>query len=86
MSRAGAMFADLRQLQELFGPDAGRLYHQAAGENAAARAKYDQAMDTYFRANQAAAYDEHKKSEAEWDHFYQIPSDGPPGSTWGHFN
>ena len=50
------MFADLRQLQELFGPDAGRLYHQAAGENAAARAKYDQAMDTYFRANQAAAY------------------------------
>ena len=50
------MFADLRQLQELYGPDAGRLYHQAAGENAAARAKYDQAMDTYFRANQAAAY------------------------------
>ena len=50
------MFADLRQLQELYGPDAGHLYHQAAGENAAARAKYDQAMDTYFRANQAAAY------------------------------
>lgn len=88
------MFADCRALTELrsdlarttclYGQTAAKMFEQAARQNAKAKESYYAAMDTYYKANQAADYDAHVEAQRQWDHFYSIPSDG--GDIWGHLN
>jgi len=42
----------------LYGQTAAALYAKAAGQNAQARQLYNAAADTYYKANDAAAYDD----------------------------
>ena len=43
--------------QTLYGQTAAALYAKAAGQNAQARQLYNASADTYYKANDAAAYD-----------------------------
>ena len=56
--------------QILYGSTAAGLYDQAAKLNAQARTLYLQSSDTYYKANDAAAYDDWVRARAHWDYFY----------------
>jgi hypothetical protein len=56
--------------QQLYGSTAAGLYDQAAKLNAQARTLYLQSSDTYYKANDAAAYDDWVRARAHWDYFY----------------
>ena len=46
------------------------LYAKAAGQNAQARQLYNASADTYYKANDAAAYDDWVRARNHWDYFY----------------
>merc|ERR1711898_30723 len=47
-----------KMFQTLYGQTAAALYAKAAGQNAQARQLYNASADTYYKANDAAAYDD----------------------------
>jgi len=49
---------------------AAALYAKAAGQNAQARQLYNSSADTYYKANDAAAYDDWVRTRNHWDYFY----------------
>jgi len=53
-----------------YGSTAAGLYDEAAKLNAQARTLYRQSSDTYYKANDAAAYDDWVRARAHWDYFY----------------
>merc|ERR1712086_923283 len=53
-----------------YGSAAAGLYDEAAKLNAQARTLYLQSSDTYFKSNDAAAYDDWIRARAHWDYFY----------------
>merc|ERR1711970_396196 len=59
-----------KMFQILYGSTAAGLYDQAAKLNAQARTLYLQSLDTYYKANDAAAYDDWVRARAHWDYFY----------------
>merc|ERR1711988_1393302 len=59
-----------KMFQILYGSTAAGLYDQAAKLNAQARTLYLQSSDTYYKANDAAAYDDWVRARAHWDYFY----------------
>jgi hypothetical protein len=40
------------------------------GQNAQARQLYNASADTYYKANDAAAYDDWVRARNHWDYFY----------------
>ena len=54
----------------LYGKTAAGLYARAAGQNAKARQLYNASADTYYKANDAAAYDDWVRARNHWDYFY----------------
>ena len=50
----------------LYGKTAAGLYAQAAGQNAQARQLYNASADTYYKANDAAAYDDWVRARNHW--------------------
>ena len=54
----------------LYGQTAAALYAKAAGQNAQARQLYNASADTYYKANDAAAYDDWVRARNHWDYFY----------------
>ncbi len=68
------MLADLVLLQTmrtiLYGKKAANLYTQAFVQNTQARALYQESEDTYYRANDAASYDDWRRARHQWDYFY----------------
>eukprot|EP00296_Roombia_truncata_P006093 JP443419.1.p1 GENE.JP443419.1~~JP443419.1.p1 ORF type:complete len:67 (+),score=21.90 JP443419.1:15-215(+) len=56
--------------QKLYGSTAAALYTQAADFNKTARFYYMKAEDTYYKANDAASYDDWKRARHQWDYFY----------------
>jgi hypothetical protein len=67
-------FSDLehyfQMFQTLYGQTAAALYAKAAGQNAQARQLYNASADTYYKANDAAAYDDWVRARNHWDYFY----------------
>merc|ERR1712167_414454 len=57
----------LEMLQKLYGSTAAALYTQAADFNKTARFYYMKAEDTYYKANDAASYDDWKRARHQWD-------------------
>jgi hypothetical protein len=57
-------------VQTLYGQTAAALYAKAAGQNAQARQLYNASADTYYKANDAAAYDDWVRARNHWDYFY----------------
>ena len=53
----------------LYGQTAA-AYAKAAGQNAQARQLYNASADTYYKANDAAAYDDWVRARNHWDYFY----------------
>ena len=64
------MFSVLQMFQTLYGQTAAALYAKAAGQNAQARQLYNASADTYYKANDAAAYDDWVRARNHWDYFY----------------
>ena len=63
--------AHARQMfSTLYGQTAAALYAKAAGQNAQARQLYNASADTYYKANDAAAYDDWVRARNHWDYFY----------------
>jgi hypothetical protein len=62
--------AYLHRFQTLYGQTAAALYAKAAGQNAQARQLYNASADTYYKANDAAAYDDWVRARNHWDYFY----------------
>eukprot|EP00293_Proteomonas_sulcata_P003200 CAMPEP_0184327016 /NCGR_PEP_ID=MMETSP1049-20130417/142871_1 /TAXON_ID=77928 /ORGANISM="Proteomonas sulcata, Strain CCMP704" /LENGTH=98 /DNA_ID=CAMNT_0026649247 /DNA_START=829 /DNA_END=1125 /DNA_ORIENTATION=- len=59
----------------LYGKKAANLYTQAFVQNTQARALYQESEDTYYRANDAASYDDWRRARHQWDYFYnRFPS------------
>jgi len=56
--------------QTLYGQTAAALYAKAAGQNAQDRQFYNASADTYYKANDAAAYDDWVRDRNHWDYFY----------------
>jgi hypothetical protein len=54
----------------LYGKKAANLYTQAFVQNTQARALYQESEDTYYRANDAASYDDWRRARHQWDYFY----------------
>ena len=50
----------------LYGKTAAGLYAKAAGQNAKARQLYNSSADTYYKANDAAAYDDWVRARNHW--------------------
>ena len=48
----------------LYGQTAAALYAKAAGQNAQARQLYNASADTYYKANDAASYDDWVRARA----------------------
>ena len=72
-SPAASLFLTLRSLfrfSTLYGQTAAALYAKAAGQNAQARQLYNASADTYYKANDAAAYDDWVRARNHWDYFY----------------
>ena len=72
-SPATSLFLTLRSLfrfSTLYGQTAAALYAKAAGQNAQARQLYNASADTYYKANDAAAYDDWVRARNHWDYFY----------------
>jgi hypothetical protein len=65
-----ACFFVLQMFQTLYGQTAAALYAKAAGQNAQARQLYNASADTYYKANDAAAYDDWVRARNHWDYFY----------------
>ena len=63
-----SFFAEM--FQTLYGQTAAALYAKAAGQNAQARQLYNASADTYYKANDAAAYDDWVRARNHWDYFY----------------
>jgi len=63
-------FVLLQMFQTLYGQTAAALYAKAAGQNAQARQLYNASADTYYKANDAAAYDDWVRARNHWDYFY----------------
>ena len=63
-----SLFAEM--FQTLYGQTAAALYAKAAGQNAQARQLYNASADTYYKANDAAAYDDWVRARNHWDYFY----------------
>ncbi len=59
-----------QMFQSLYGQTAAALYAKAAGQNAQARQLYNASADTYYKANDAAAYDDWVRARNHWDYFY----------------
>jgi len=59
-----------QMFQTLYGQTAAALYAKAAGQNAQARQLYNASADTYYKANDAAAYDDWVRARNHWDYFY----------------
>ena len=59
-----------RMFSVLYGQTAAALYAKAAGQNAQARQLYNASADTYYKANDAAAYDDWVRARNHWDYFY----------------
>ena len=62
---ASALFGTI-----LYGKKAADLYTQAFVQSIQARALYQESEDTYFRANDAASYDDWRRARPRWDCFY----------------
>ena len=60
----------VQMFQTLYGQTAAALYAKAAGQNAQARQLYNASADTYYKANDAAAYDDWVRARNHWDYFY----------------
>ena len=60
----------LARFSTLYGQTAAALYAKAAGQNAQARQLYNASADTYYKANDAAAYDDWVRARNHWDYFY----------------
>ena len=58
--------------QTLYGQTAAALYAKAAGQNAQARQLYNASADTYYKANDAAAYDDWVRASKQWDYFLRL--------------
>ena len=63
-------FRSICRFQTLYGQTAAALYAKAAGQNAQARQLYNASADTYYKANDAAAYDDWVRARNHWDYFY----------------
>eukprot|EP00960_Hanusia_phi_P075647 768452-Hanusia_phi.AAC.2 len=63
------LFAD-KMRTILYGKKAANLYTQAFVQNTQARALYQESEDTYYRANDAASYDDWRRARHQWDYFY----------------
>jgi len=59
-----------QMFQVLYGQTAAALYAKGAGQNAQARQLYNASADTYYKANDAAAYDDWVRARNHWDYFY----------------
>ncbi len=68
--RATKKFKHIIMFQTLYGQTAAALYAKAAGQNAQARQLYNASADTYYKANDAAAYDDWVRARNHWDYFY----------------
>ena len=53
----------------LYGKKAANLYTQAFVQNTQARALYQESEDTYYRANDAASYDDWRRARHQWDYY-----------------
>jgi hypothetical protein len=62
--------ATLQMRTVLYGKKAANLYTQAFVQNTQARALYQESEDTYYRANDAASYDDWRRARHQWDYFY----------------
>ncbi len=60
----------IEDIQQKYGQTAAALYAKAAGQNAQARQLYNATSDTYYKANDAAAYDDWVRARNHWDYFY----------------
>jgi hypothetical protein len=60
----------VQMFSTLYGQTAAALYAKAAGQNAQARQLYNASADTYYKANDAAAYDDWVRARNHWDYFY----------------
>ena len=56
--------------QTLYGKKAAALYTQAGDYQKTARFYYKKAEDTYYQANNWAAYDDWRRARDQWDYFY----------------
>merc|ERR1712216_207431 len=61
---------DSKMFSTLYGQTSAALYAKAAGQNAQARQLYNASADTYYKANDAAAYDDWVRARNHWDYFY----------------
>eukprot|EP00287_Rhodomonas_sp_CCMP768_P017054 CAMPEP_0202809266 /NCGR_PEP_ID=MMETSP1389-20130828/1613_1 /ASSEMBLY_ACC=CAM_ASM_000865 /TAXON_ID=302021 /ORGANISM="Rhodomonas sp., Strain CCMP768" /LENGTH=84 /DNA_ID=CAMNT_0049479823 /DNA_START=108 /DNA_END=363 /DNA_ORIENTATION=- len=61
---------DLAQFNTLYGKKAAALYTQAGDYQKTARFYYKKAEDTYYQANNWAAYDDWRRARDQWDYFY----------------
>ena len=64
------IFWKLQMRTVLYGKKAANLYTQAFVQNTQARALYQESEDTYYRANDAASYDDWRRARHQWDYFY----------------
>jgi hypothetical protein len=62
--------SQIKMFSTLYGKTAAGLYAAAAGQNAKARKFFNQSADTYYKANDAAAYDDWVRARNHWDYFY----------------
>jgi hypothetical protein len=69
-TRRCSILAITEMFQTLYGQTAAALYAKAAGQNAQARQLYNASADTYYKANDAAAYDDWVRARNHWDYFY----------------
>ena len=60
----------IEQFQQLYGKKAAALYTQAGDYQKTARFYYKKAEDTYYQANNWAAYDDWRRARDQWDYFY----------------
>merc|ERR1711871_825219 len=58
------------QMQELYGEQEGFLFVQANDFNKIAKFYYTKAEDSYYKANDAASYDDWRKNRRHWMHFF----------------
>ncbi|EKX41699.1 hypothetical protein GUITHDRAFT_112115 [Guillardia theta CCMP2712] len=56
--------------EALYGKKAAALYTQAGDYQKTARFYYKKAEDTYYQANNWAAYDDWRRARDQWDYFY----------------
>jgi hypothetical protein len=57
-------------IQNLYGAKAASLYSKAWSLNMAARKTYQDSEDVYYKANDAASYDDWRRAGHQWDYFY----------------